>query len=106
MFHLRDLESSDVARKGLVHRCSVLAVVVIHVPSEFFWSFLGRVGVLLSHFGLVVVYFGVGRLFLVIGGCLLSIWVVFLLQTSITAHVLMLFHLHLDLVPVLMPVSW
>jgi len=32
----------------------VLAVVVIHVPSEFFWVLLGRVGGLLSLFGLVV----------------------------------------------------
>jgi len=30
--------SPDAARKGLVHRCSVLAVVVIHVPSELFSS--------------------------------------------------------------------
>ena len=54
LFHLRDLESSDVTRKGLVRRRSVLAVVVIHVPSEFFWVLLGRVGGLLSLFGLVV----------------------------------------------------
>jgi len=73
MFHLRHLVSSDVARKGLVRRCSVLAVVVLHVTSEFFWSFLCCVSGLLSHFGLVVVYFGVRRLFLVTVGCMFSI---------------------------------
>ena len=46
-------------------RRSVLAVVVVHVSSDIFRSFLGRVGGLLSLFGLVVVYFGAGRLLLV-----------------------------------------
>lgn len=38
LFHLCDLELSDVARKSWVLRRSVLAVVVIYVPSEFFGS--------------------------------------------------------------------
>jgi len=45
MFHLWGLNSPDVARKGLVQRHFVLAVVVIHVPSELFhpsWLFMRR----------------------------------------------------------------
>lgn len=90
LFHLCDLELSDVARKSWVLRRSVLAVVVIYVPSEFFGSFLGHVGGLLSLFGLVVVYSGVGRLLLVSGGYLFTIWVVFPLQTDVAARVLLL----------------
>lgn len=50
-----DLESPVISRKGLVRRCSVLAVVVIYVSSDLFGPFLGRVGGLLSLFGLVVI---------------------------------------------------
>jgi len=56
-----------------VRRHSMLAVVVVCVPSDTLRSFLGRVGGLLSLFGLVVVYFGARRLLLVIGGCLFTI---------------------------------
>jgi len=42
-----DLESPDNARKGLVHKRSVFTVVVIHVPSDLFGFFLGRIGGLL-----------------------------------------------------------
>ena len=41
LFHLCDLESLDNARKGLVLRRSMLAVVVIRVPSDFFWVLFG-----------------------------------------------------------------
>ena len=73
-----------------MRRRSVLAVVVVRVPSDILRSFLGRVGGHLSLFGLVVVYFGAGRLLLVTGGCLFTIEVEFQLQTGVAACVLLL----------------
>jgi len=51
----RSLSFLDVTRKGLVRRCSVLAVAVIHVPSDFLWG-LVVVVVLFICLGLVFLF--------------------------------------------------